>query len=674
MLLSLQGRLDNTPLPYKEGLMAVKEAVVNSIQAIDLAGINDGNVIVSIYRMETQKLSGIDTESRGPIDSFEIEDNGIGFNDANFKAFNCLDYSEKKARFGCKGMGRLMWLKAFSAAQIDSAFMDDGRLKNCLFQFSVKDDVKELGESKRQWEHAGTCVRLMGFRNEYEKQSKKRFEAICNDILSHCIQYFAVDSKVKVVVKEEDGTSREIGSLLRDKTIRKDRAQVKIGEVNLEVDLILVEAGLPINSGMFWCANGRVARIDTKIFRNHPIFNDALVGGEKLLCIVQSEYLDANVRPEREGFVIPEKSTKNDSAESLIASPSFDEMSEGIWPCAEKFLGELIKDAKIENDCAVKRALEEFPEYKPLQGLLHSVVIPPNASSAERKKILRTARQEIDDKAEKNIENVAQKIKGENCWEDVEKLQVAILSEVAIASRAADLASYVAKRKAVLTCFQKALRYNGDGKHNKEAVLHNLIVPMRIDSSSNRLSEANLWLIDDRLAFHSYLASDLPLCEWKSFFGLEGDKNRPDVAVFKNFWKDAPALSIDKTLPFVVGQDTHGELTIIEFKRPGRTDKDCIDQVKTYITRLNGQDPKDVVTFDGRPLKTKSNIDAYVVLDISSEFHSYLEKEDFVTVEGGHLYRIYSNLRAVIHVLSFDKMLELARQRNVAFFKQLGID
>ena len=49
MRASLQGRLDNTPLPYKEGLMAVKEAVVNAIQAIDLASVRDGHVVVTIH-------------------------------------------------------------------------------------------------------------------------------------------------------------------------------------------------------------------------------------------------------------------------------------------------------------------------------------------------------------------------------------------------------------------------------------------------------------------------------------------------------------------------------------------------------------------------------------------------------------------------------------------------
>lgn len=81
MRASLQGRLDNTPLPYKEGLMAVKEAVVNAIQAIDLASVRDGHVVVTIHRIQNSQINGIEAENVGVIDSVTIEDNGVGFTD-----------------------------------------------------------------------------------------------------------------------------------------------------------------------------------------------------------------------------------------------------------------------------------------------------------------------------------------------------------------------------------------------------------------------------------------------------------------------------------------------------------------------------------------------------------------------------------------------------------------
>ena len=64
---------------------------------------------------------------RGPdpsakIIGFKIIDNGIGFNDANLKSFETLD-SDHKAVKGCRGVGRLLWLKAFQKVYVDSVYV-----------------------------------------------------------------------------------------------------------------------------------------------------------------------------------------------------------------------------------------------------------------------------------------------------------------------------------------------------------------------------------------------------------------------------------------------------------------------------------------------------------------------------------------------------------------------
>lgn len=439
MRTSLQGRLDNTPLPYKEGLMAVKEAVVNAIQAIDLADVRDGHVIVTIHRIQNRQINGIEAENGGVIDSVTIEDNGVGFTDKNFDSFQCLDYSEKREKFGCKGMGRLMWLKAFTHAQIDSAFWDGDELKTRKFEFAVSrdgNDVTEPKESDLSWKGAGTRVKLCNFRAEYEKQSKKRFDAICNDIFSHCIRYFAVGAPVSVVVKEENGSEKNLDSILRENTNDRKESKFNIGDWEFTANLILVKSGIPVNSGIFWCANGRVARVDKKIFRKHPIFDNALSDGQKFLCIVQSAYLDNNVRPEREGFTIPENHSKDDSKAELFQMPSFEEMTEALWPCAEEFLRHLLDKAEAENKQALERAFEEFPQFSPLRTLGNAIVIPPDATRLDQKKILRNARAEMEDRVDRDIERASQKVDIEDGWQAVEELQKAIMSDSAVAAKA----------------------------------------------------------------------------------------------------------------------------------------------------------------------------------------------------------------------------------------------
>ncbi|MHB8997885.1 MAG: hypothetical protein ACYC63_21785 [Armatimonadota bacterium] len=67
---NLHGRLRNTILPATNGLLPLFEAVVNSIHAIEEAGIStdEGNIIVNINRQEsTAELDYADLHKRpGP--------------------------------------------------------------------------------------------------------------------------------------------------------------------------------------------------------------------------------------------------------------------------------------------------------------------------------------------------------------------------------------------------------------------------------------------------------------------------------------------------------------------------------------------------------------------------------------------------------------------------------
>ena len=120
MQTNLAGRLRNTPLPFSSGLLPLFEAVVNSIHAIEEAGLstNDGRITIEILRKAKQEqLNLADAKKRGPdaledIVGYPEADNGIGFTDENMESFHTLD-SEHKVSQGCRGIGRLLWLKAF---------------------------------------------------------------------------------------------------------------------------------------------------------------------------------------------------------------------------------------------------------------------------------------------------------------------------------------------------------------------------------------------------------------------------------------------------------------------------------------------------------------------------------------------------------------------------------
>lgn len=91
------------------------------------------------------------------------------------------------------------------------------------------------------------------------------------------------------------------------------------------------------------------------------------------------------------------------------------------------------------------------------------------------------------------------------------------------------MAEYVAKRKAVVDLLGKALEADDRGKYSKESRIHSIICPMQTTSDEIKYDDMNLWLIDDRLAYHRFLASDKKM---NSLPVLDSDVDkRMDLAV-----------------------------------------------------------------------------------------------------------------------------------------------
>ena len=82
---------------------------------------------------------------------------------------------------------------------------------------------------------------------------------------------------------------------------------------------------------------------------------------------------------------------------------------------------------------------------------------------------------------------------------------------------------------------------------------------MRSASDDYEFRRQNLWLLDERLAFHDFLASDKPISSI-SFTGETSGKE-PDIASLRVF--DNPFLVSEKGVPAA-------SLTVVEIKRPMR--------------------------------------------------------------------------------------------------------
>lgn len=189
MQVDFEGRIRNINLSRTQGMRPVFEAIVNAIDAIS-ENDNKGGINISIKREESQGfIQSIGDRQEHPIESFEIVDTGTGFREANWRAFQECDTTIKALRGG-KGVGRLLFLKAFDRVEVESTFIEHGKWHTRKFTFTVSDGISKEMLIPAQNTSNRTIVRLLGFKEDYRKECPKTAQGISSRVIEHCMAYF----------------------------------------------------------------------------------------------------------------------------------------------------------------------------------------------------------------------------------------------------------------------------------------------------------------------------------------------------------------------------------------------------------------------------------------------------------------------------------------------------
>mgnify|MGYP007024036106 CR=1 FL=1 len=232
-----------------------------------------------------------------------------------------------------------------------------------------------------------------------------------------------------------------------------------------------------------------------------------------------------------------------------------------------------------------------------------------------------------------------------------------------------DLANYVAHRKVILDLLRKAIKKGTDGKYSKEDVLHKLIMPMQTVSKEIKFEDSNLWLVDERLTFHNFLASDKTLT---SIPITNSDSTKEPDFLGLNVYDNPLLVNDGDNLPLA-------SITVVEIKRPMRNDakageeKDPIEQALGYLKRVRSGS---VTTEAGRPIPNSEHIPGfcYIICDITSSIKDRCDILDLrVTSDKLGYFGFHKTFNAYIEVISFDRLLNMATERNKAFFDKLGL-
>lgn len=674
----LKGRLRNTTLHRNQGLMPLFEAVVNSIHSIAEMSPDPtcGRINIEILR-ETQGKLALDNEKakRGapaqePIVGFKISDNGIGFNDKNMESFETLD-SDYKANQGCRGVGRLLWLKAFEAVNVFSIFKTaNGKVGKRTFTFTAAQGVgnKSLAEVDANTEPL-TTVHITGFERPYREASPKTAATIANSLFEHCLWYFVRDGGAPKMVVKDGLETIDLEDVYNEYMLSSSsKEEIKLKGQLFEVTHLRLKAGPDRQHFIAWCAASRVVdkeNLSGKISGLHGKIKDE-AGDFFYACYVTSPFLDSRVRPERIGFDIIEMSNDLFSESDL----DLNEIRAAVVEASAKNLRiHLETNEKSSKDRVDKFVSQRAPRYRPILGRIDSskLNVDPEISDKDLDILLHKQLADIEGTLITEGHEVMNFGRGETPEQYQARLQKYL--EKVDDIKKSDLANYVFHRKIILDILEKAIAIGPDGKYAREDLIHELIMPMQKTSNEVRSENSNLWLVDERLAFHNFLASDKPL----SSLPITGNKENkePDICALNVF--DEPLLvSEGQKLPLA-------SIVVVEIKRPMRNDaaageeKDPIEQALGYLERIREGGVK---TARGREIPGSETIPGfcYVISDLTKTVRSRCKYHNLrVTSDNQGYFGYNDNFKSYIEVISFDRLLNAARERNRAFFDKLGL-
>lgn len=663
--INIQGIVDN--ITSKTNVYTpIIEAIVNSIEAIDEVKNDKGKITISVVRENTLDFDG----SQPIIQSIEIMDNGIGFTQENRDSFDTF-YGDQKKKVGGKGFGRFMFLKYFNDVKVYSIYKNGDGYYERGFTFGKGFDII-INETniKVDSSYPKTIIFLNNIKDS--KLLDKGLETIARKLLEKLLTFF-VDDNYKcplIILKEKDESGQiilndylnqknEIQRIDSSKLLIKSTLSDQTEEFDLKTFKIYF-TGNQKSKISFTAQNREVT--DTNLHNYIPEFiddfydeiprkdNEPARKNYIIKTYVIGSYLDINVSLERETF----------NFDRIKADPFYPFSQHDI----EKAVSEKVKELFTEDvHTRLQKKIKKVHDYINQNAPWHKVYLKDlnltNFPYNINDEIIEMELQKVKFQKEMETKTEIKKILDSGNEEFEAKLNNVISKITEIGK--SDLAHYVCNRRVVLELLKDTLRRREDGSAQLEKEIHNVIFPMGIDSTEINYEDHNLWLLDERLVFSDYIASDKKISKTKAL-------SEPDLIIF------------DQKKCFRNGDNEFSNpLTIFEFKRPKRTiykqEEDPILQIGNYLKEIKAgkyETPGGIET-----IKVNENTPVYgfVICDLTDKINEFATLHQLTIspdLEGYFGY--HRGFGMYVEIISYKKLLKDASLRNKIFFKKLQLE
>lgn len=668
---NLPNQIRQMPLPVWRPMLPIFEATMNSFQAIREAKNKAG-----VIHIEIQRQPSLLDEENAPISNFVIRDNGVGFNDRNFDSFNTL-YSDHKMKEGGKGLGRFTWLKAFDHVEIETTFKENEGHFSRKFIFDEGYDIARGDATPTDNTTTGTLVRLVGFKEPYRSQFPRTSDQFIQRLVEHFLLVF-IESDCPVVTLQ-DGlqcSANEVFEKDFKASARKKTFKVK----NKSFTLFGFQLATPrlSNHKLVYAANQRGVLSET-LDKFVPNLSSRLPNPNGstfvYLAIVQGNFLNAHVNSGRTDFDIGLTSDDDILANEVTSSLLTDEIARADIraECINHIQADLAGSIQSINDAKSDKVRgyidQDAPQYKILMKHMGEFIDRLSANPG-RTEIETVLHQEIHNREVKLKQESTRILReadktGADFAEIDQHLDDFIenYNELGVAA----LARYVGQRRLLLDHLERAINKREDtGRYPLERVVHQLIFPRHKTSDDVAQSEQNLWMIDERLTYQTFISSDKPIASLRKQIS-SGSRREPDLLMF------------DRKIVFSEDDQPVKSIIMVEFKKPMLNnytmEKNPLLQCFEMVEDIRSSKFLDPTT--GRPISvSNSHIPAYcyIICDITESLKRVLKTfQALITPDEQGYYGFHPQYATYFEVTDYNKLLRDAKQRNRTFFDKLNV-
>ena len=668
-------------------LQPIYECFTNALEAIrdrkKLIKDTKGEILIKISS----------TESTNPnnfiFSSISITDNGIGFNDEQFKRFNT--YRDVRKNYKNLGSGRIQYVHFFDSVQVKSVFEQEGVFYEREFivsknkTFLAKNAIvkhlhcKEISET-----NTGSTVTFKTLLGNSDAYNNLNDSLLKEKLLERYIHYFCYNKndlpkiKLEFYVHSElkgESTISKVDIPSVDKTVPTKLQYSKKGKKGIEkinktedftIDAFKISKNLLKENKLNLVSKGEV--IEESGVSLESLAGKDNVKGHKYLFLVSSNYIDARDTNLRGVLNIPSKEEFFKNAFSKDEEIFIEEIQEEVNRTISTMYPEIeeVKQKHLENFAKLKEMfLLDDETAKDI-----SVSINDSESDILKKFYEAEAKKQasMDAVIKESIDNLEKlDTRNPNYEVELEKEINRLVKAIPLQNKKT-LTHYVARRKLVLDLLDKILDRKLQVQQQKEnydeALIHNLL----FQKGSTNTETSDLWIInEDYIYFKGSSEKQLSKLE------IDGEK------VFKEKFSEEEErylLSLGENRkikrPDVLLFPEEGKCIIIEFKAPQVNASDHLTQIDTYANLIRNytEDKFQITTFYGyllgESIETRDVRGAVSTFEESYQF-DYLFRPSAKVVgfderKDGSIYT---------EVIKYSTLLERAQQRNKIFIDKL---